>query len=77
MVAREPNPESIPEKESTVPFHADPESHLGKCSHVLIYESGPYEPQLKYDMTHVKSLPLTWLIECINKFTLVSPEKFR
>lgn len=73
VLAREPNPESIPDKERTVPFYCDPSSALANCSHFIIYQEGAVEPQLKYDMAHIKSLPLSWLFSCIDNFEIVLP----
>ncbi|XP_042873092.1 BRCA1-associated RING domain protein 1-like [Penaeus japonicus] len=75
ILAREPNPESIPDKEQTVPYHSDPNGPLATCSHYIIYQEGSVEPQLKYDMAHIKSLPLSWLIDCVDHFQLVPPYK--
>ncbi|XP_071550179.1 BRCA1-associated RING domain protein 1-like isoform X2 [Panulirus ornatus] len=75
VLAREPNPESISEKERTVPFHSSPEGVLACCSHFIIYQEGISEPQLKYDMAHIKSLPLNWLLSCVDHYQLVPPFK--
>jgi len=37
VLKREPNPESIPPNESTIPFHAKADSSLSKCSHLIIF----------------------------------------
>ncbi|KAG7154851.1 BRCA1-associated RING domain protein 1-like 2 [Homarus americanus] len=73
VLAREPNPESIPEKEQTVPFHSNVDDPLGNCSHYILYQEGNSEPQIKYDMAHIKSLPLIWLYSCIERFQLLPP----
>lgn len=75
VLAREPNPEGISEKEKTVPFYSDAEGLLSHCSHYIIYQEGSCEPQLKYDMAHIKSLPLSWLFSCVDHFHLVPPFK--
>ncbi len=75
LLRREPDPESIPPDELRVPYHAPPNSPLSKCSHFIIYQEGPKEPLLKYDMKHFKSLPAAWLFECIKNFSLVDPFK--
>lgn len=72
---REPNPEAIEESEQTVPFYAAADGPLSRCSHFCIYAEGLSEPQLKYDMTHVKSLPLSWLYDCIDQWVLVPPSR--
>lgn len=71
VLAREPNPESIPESESTVPYHAPSDSPIACCSHFIIYAEGNSEPELKYNMAHVKSLPLSWLLASIDNFCLL------
>ena len=76
ILRREPDPESIPPEEQRLPYHVEPESALSKCSHFIIYQEGPKEPILKYDMSHCKSLPLAWLLECIKNFALIPPFKW-
>ncbi|XP_045108067.1 BRCA1-associated RING domain protein 1-like [Portunus trituberculatus] len=75
VLAREPNAEAILDEERKVPFHASPDGPLGNCSHYIIYSDGPSEPQLKYDMNHFKSLPLSWLHSCVDSFSLPPPVK--
>lgn len=75
VLTRQPNPEDLKDASLVIPFHtADDSSHpLHKCTHYIIYMPGKYEPRIIYNMPHIKSLPLMWLIECIEKFTLVDP----
>lgn len=75
VFSREPNPEDLKDMTQVIPFHiASDSSHpLHKCTHYIIYMPGKGEPRIKYKMPHIKSLPLIWLIECIEKFTLVNP----
>lgn len=75
VLSREPNPEDLKDVTQVIPFHiASDSSHpLHKCTHYIIYMPGKGEPRIKYKMPHIKSLPLLWLIECIEKFTLVNP----
>ncbi|XP_076233940.1 BRCA1-associated RING domain protein 1 [Calliopsis andreniformis] len=75
VLKREPNPEHIESKEQTVPFHIanEPSHPLYKCTHYVIYVPGKEEPRVKYNMPHLKTLPLMWLIECIEKFALINP----
>lgn len=72
VLGREPNPESIPEEEHVVPYHARKGSALGRCSHFIVY--GTKEPAMRYDMPHVKTLPLEWLLRSISSFTLADPK---
>ncbi|XP_063371558.1 BRCA1-associated RING domain protein 1-like [Cydia amplana] len=67
---RAPNPESIPEAEKLVPYHAQRDGKLYNCSHYIIYKD-MYEPL--YNMAHLKALPIGWLIECIEKYQLCEP----
>ncbi|XP_051154458.1 BRCA1-associated RING domain protein 1-like [Leptopilina boulardi] len=74
-LSREPNPEGITDQR--IPFHVGDENHpLHNCSHYIIYSPGKDEPRVKYNMPHIKTLPLVWFIECIEKFTLVDPALF-
>ncbi|XP_011144760.1 BRCA1-associated RING domain protein 1 isoform X1 [Harpegnathos saltator] len=75
VLIREPKPEDLNDASQMIPFHtADDSSHpLHRCTHYVIYIPGKGEPLIKYMMPHIKSLPLIWLIECIEKFTLVDP----
>jgi BRCA1-associated RING domain protein 1 len=75
VLTREPNPEDLNDASQLIPFHvANDSSHpLHKCTHYIIYMPGKNEPLIKYNMPHIKSLPLIWLIECIEKFTLINP----
>lgn len=75
VLAREPNAEAILEEEHKVPFHVSPTSPLANCSHYIIYPDGPLQPQIKYDMSHFKSLPLAWLYCCVDTFSLAPPVK--
>ncbi|KAG5319078.1 BARD1 protein, partial [Acromyrmex heyeri] len=77
VLTRKPDPEDLKDMSRVIPFHtANDSSHpLHKCTHYIIYVPGRKtgEPLIKYNMPHIKSLPLVWLIECIEKFTLVDP----
>ena len=75
VLSREPDPEYIPRKEQRVPYHAKRKSSMEKCSHLIIFQEGRDEPQLQYNMNHVKSLPAVWLMECIKNFAIVEPFK--
>jgi hypothetical protein len=73
VLSREPDPESIPSGECTVPYHAAHNSSLAKCSHYIIYRTGKNEPKLKYNMAHIKSLSDQWLFDCMESFSLREP----
>jgi hypothetical protein len=73
VLSRSPDPEDIPKSECTVPFHVQLNSPLAKCSHYIIYQQGAREPQMKYNMNHIKTLPHSWLLACIENFKLIDP----
>lgn len=70
VLRRVPNPESIPDAEKLVPYHARKDGKLVNCSHYIIFKD-MYEPM--YNMQHLKALPIGWLIECIEKYELCEP----
>ncbi|XP_026318490.1 BRCA1-associated RING domain protein 1-like isoform X2 [Hyposmocoma kahamanoa] len=70
VLRRVPNPESIPDSEKLVPYHAKKDGKLVNCSHYIIFKD-LYEPM--YNMQHLKALPIGWLIECIEKYELCEP----
>jgi len=74
IVTREPDPEWIPSDEVSIPHHASDSSPLVSTSHVIIYQEGDKEPLLKYNMPHVKTLPLCWLVNCIRNCILMDPK---
>lgn len=72
---REPDPENLPVAEKTVPHHAEQNSSLSKTSHIILYqEGGKREPLLKYNMEHVKTIPLIWFLQCILHHQLLEPK---
>jgi len=72
LLSREPDPEFIPSQESTVPHYAESSSDFATTSHVILYvEGSKREPMIKYNMQHVKTLPITWLVKSIFEGSLV------
>ena len=80
ILKREPDPEGIPPDEMKIPYHVGygSTSQLSQCAHFIIYQEGPKEtePEMKYNMDHIKSLPMAWLVECIKCFSMVDPTLF-
>lgn len=70
LLTREPDPARIGEDDVRVPYHADSGGPLARCSHFLLYRE---EPLRGYSMPHVRSLPATWVVDCIREFRLVPP----
>jgi len=76
-ISREPDPENLGGEAGTVPHHAQDGSPLGRTSHIILYqEGGKREPQVKYKMEHIKTLPLTWFIQSILQHRLLSPDLY-
>ena len=74
IITREPDPEWIPEHEVSIPHHAGPDSALAATSHVLLYQDGgKTEPLLKYNMKHIKTLPLSWMLSSLKSCNLLDP----
>merc|ERR1712071_358580 len=73
ILTRMPNPEAIAPDQS-VPYHADPNGKLSHCSHFVIYDPcAKIQPSILYNMNHIKTLPVHWLLACIEQFALVDP----
>lgn len=73
VLTRSPNPENIIPGEK-IPYHASATGPLAKCSHFIIYDSqAKAQPSLKYNMAHVKTLSVDWLVACIEHFSLIDP----
>jgi len=74
VITREPDPEFIPSQEDTVPHHALISSSIASTSHVILYMAGgKREPMIKYNMKHVKTLPVSWLLSCITSGCVTDP----
>ncbi|XP_065215839.1 BRCA1-associated RING domain protein 1-like [Planococcus citri] len=72
LLNREPNPEHS--STNNCMFHCEP-GHAMECTSTLIlYESGNREPALKYNMKHIKSLPVQWFLDCIQTFSIRDPD---
>lgn len=73
VLSRSPNPENVsPSKK--IPYHAPAAGPLAKCCYFIIYDpDAKTQPSLKYNMSHVKTLSIDWLIACIERFALIDP----
>ena len=69
LVKREPDPEWIPPEEISCPHHAQQSSTFASTSHIILYDDSR-EPLLKYNMAHIKTLPLSWLVDSVKKCKL-------
>ena len=74
LLSREPDPEAIPPSEQGVPHHAPAASPLAATSHLILYEEGARKgPGCRYNMAHLKTLPVAWLLAALASQQLVDP----
>ncbi|XP_026286770.1 BRCA1-associated RING domain protein 1-like [Frankliniella occidentalis] len=73
VLTRQPDPEAIPAKEQTVPYHAPRDGPLTATSHIILYSPGKGEPDMKYNMKHCKTLPMEWFIHSVVNWCLLDP----
>jgi hypothetical protein len=78
VINREPNPDSVDPLESPIRFHAKENNHkLVLTSHVILYGNKDVPPEdKKYNMEHIKTLKVNWLIESIGNFSLLNPDGY-
>ena len=82
LLKREPNPELIPVGEKTYPYHSTPDGPLSKCSHFIIYQEDGHQNMkkrqslIKYNMSHLKAVPVGWLFTCFDNFALIDLDCF-
>ncbi|KAL0277456.1 UNVERIFIED_CONTAM: hypothetical protein PYX00_004724 [Menopon gallinae] len=74
ILSRNPDPESLA-LEKTIPYHAKVDSSLSKTSYYIIYSKDQWDPAPKYNMPHMKTLPIEWLLASIFKFQLIDPSE--
>ncbi|CAB3365286.1 Hypothetical predicted protein [Cloeon dipterum] len=73
VLSRSPDPEDIAGM-NDIPLHANQSGPLAKCSHFIIYEKGKTKKNfIEFNMKHIKALEYSWLIKCIENFTLFDP----
>jgi len=74
LLTREPDPEAIPAAEAGVPHHALAASLLAATSHLILYEEGARKgPGCRYNMAHLKTLPVSWLLDTLASQQLAFP----
>lgn len=74
ILTRNPDPESLA-LEKTIPYHAKVDSSLSKTSYYIIYSKDQWDPIPKYNMVHMKTLPIEWLLASMFKFELIDPNE--
>ncbi|CAL8079680.1 unnamed protein product [Orchesella dallaii] len=79
LTNREPDPETIDPLEFPSRFHTmeDNNHRFTMTTHVMLYTDRDVPPESKkYDMEHVKTLKLDWLVASLGHFQLVDPNGF-
>jgi hypothetical protein len=78
ILKREPDPESIPQSERTLPYYCNAGGPLSKCSHYILYQDGQESGKqlIKYNMEHLKAVSVEWLFACLNNAALIDLEDF-
>ena len=78
VLKRLPDPEYIPQNEKTYPYHSNPNGPLSKCSHYILYQEGQDSGKqlIKYNMEHLKAVPVEWLFACLTNCALIDLEDF-
>ncbi|ODN04151.1 BRCA1-associated RING domain protein 1, partial [Orchesella cincta] len=76
---REPNPETIDPLDFPSRFHTleDSSHKFTLTSHVILFADDEQPPEIKrFNMEHVKTMNLNWLVDCLGHFQLVDPENY-
>lgn len=69
FLKREPDPDSTC-LENTVMVHVkNPNSPLYHTTHIILYPDDKNQ-ELKYNMKHFKSLPVSWFLKCLQMFII-------
>lgn len=71
LLTREPNPEHAPANYFL--YHCPSGHTMESTSTLILYQEGSKEPKIKYNMKHIKSLPVSWFFDCIQTFTIRDP----
>lgn len=69
FLCREPDPDGTCLEETVMVHIKNPESPLYHTTHIILYPDGKTQ-ELKYNMKHVKSLPVSWFLKCLQTFTI-------
>ncbi|XP_068670016.1 BRCA1-associated RING domain protein 1-like isoform X2 [Montipora foliosa] len=57
-----------------VVYHANPESKLYRCTQYIIYDSTTKKKPRIWDTESLRTLPLTWLMNCVSNFSILDSE---
>ncbi|XP_060064701.1 BRCA1-associated RING domain protein 1-like [Ylistrum balloti] len=70
VLKREPKVGSLDESTLTVPYHADPDSDGAQCCVFVLHDNSVSFS--KINTRRMCSLPVSWLMDCISSFSLIS-----
>lgn len=69
FLKREPDPDSSYLEDTVMVHIRNPNSPLYYTTHIILYSDGKNQ-ELKYKMKHVKSLPVSWFLKCLQTYTI-------
>ena len=75
LLTREPRLSSLDEYDVTVPYHAQPGSSLVDCGVFIVHDGETKVSNV--EAQRMRTVPASWVIECIATFSLVEPLNLR
>lgn len=69
FLKREPDPDGSCLEDTVMVHIRNPKSPLFYTTHIVLYSDDTNQP-LKYNMKHVKSLPVSWFLKCLQTFSI-------
>lgn len=68
ILKRVPNPEDCPS--NIIPYHCQDSELMRHVSTIILYCEDSTR-LIKYNMNHLKSFPILWFLEAVQKFSIV------
>ena len=75
LLTREPRLSNLDEYDVTVPYHAQPGSSLVDCGVFIVHDGETKVSNV--EAQRMRTVPASWVIECIATFSLVEPLNLR
>lgn len=70
LSTRMPNPEMC--SSNILPYHCQNNKLMSKVSTIILYTSDS-DRMIKYNMEHIKALPISWFMEVAQKYKIFFP----
>ena len=71
LLSREPRLVNIDEYKTTVPYHANKDGSLVDCGIYIVHDETSKVNSIQAH--RLKTVPVSWVIDCISTFSLVEP----